>query len=402
MKKIYLINGVPYGSTSQVMLGVKNQASKENNQFYIVTGYSTHPNSLIVNDNYFCTGKYSKILHMLFSRITGMDGFFSILNTLKIIKSMKKNNVDLIHLHNLHGWYINIPMLFKFIKNNDIKVIWTLHDCWAFTGHCPHFDMIGCNKWRSKCHNCPQYKLYPQSLVDNSYFLYKCKKKWFTNVKDMVLVTPSKWLENMVGDSFLKEYPIYTINNGINLNVFKPIDSDLREKLDLENKFIILGVSFGWNEKKGLDIFIRLAKELNRDYKIILVGTDDEIDKKLPKNILSIHRTQNQYELAKIYTIADIFVNPTREEVLGLVNLESLACGTPVITFNTGGSPECIDSKTGIVVEKNNYLKIKQAIESSSKQMLFSSDDCIRRAKEFDEQIVYKKYVDIYHKILNK
>ena len=396
--RVVQINSGNIGSTGNIMLDISKKLTDNNIENYVCYPKSRDNLKKEINNSILIGNRYSRNLHLFLAKITGLNGYFSIIDTFLFLKKIKKIKPDIIHLHNLHNCYINLPMLFQYLKRDNVKVVWTLHDCWAFTGHCPHFDMIGCSKWRSKCHSCPQYKLYPQSLVDNSNFLYKCKRKWFTNVKNMVLVTPSKWLSNMVGDSFLKEYPVNVINNGIDLNVFKPTDSDLREEYGLENKLIILGVSFGWNEKKGLDIFIKLAKELNENYKIILVGTDDNTDKKLPKNIISIHRTQNQSELSKIYTMADIFVNPTREEVLGLVNIESNACGTPVITFNTGGSPECITFESGEIIFSNTVEELISKINLLSCK---KKDDlkCIKSAKRFDKNKKYLEYLKLYKNI---
>ena len=185
--------------------------------------------------------------------------------------------------------------------------------------------------------------------------MWKLKKKWFTGVKNMIIVTPSKWLAGLASESYLREYPIKVINNGIDLKVFKPTTGNFRERYKiLENKFIVLGVSFAWGKRKGLDCFVKMAKELGENYQIVLVGTDDDLDKQLPNNIISIHRTQNQKELAEIYTAADVFAMPTREENYPTVNMEAIACGTPVVTFDTGGSSEMLDEKSGIVVEKNS------------------------------------------------
>ena len=304
----------------------------------------------------------------------------------------------MIHLHNLHGWYINFPLLFKYIKKNNIRVIWTLHDCWTFTGHCPHFDMIGCEKWKTGCYQCPQIGEYPASYADISKWMYKHKKQWFTGVEDMTLVTPSEWLANLTRQSFLKDYPVKVINNGIDLSIFKPTESDFRKKYDLEDKFILLGVAFGWGKRKGLDVFIELSKRLDERYQIVLVGTDENVDKQLPKNIISIYRTQNQTELAEIYTAADLFVNPTREENFPTVNIESLACGTPIVTFRTGGSPEIIDESCGVVVEKDDIDGMQKEIERIYEKRPFGQEDCVKRAQNFDMNDKFAEYVELYER----
>jgi glycosyltransferase involved in cell wall biosynthesis len=229
--------------------------------------------------------------------------------------------------------------------------------------------------------------------------MYSLKKKWFTSVPSMTIVTPSEWLASLAKESYLKEYPIKTINNGIDLSVFKPTDSDFREKHQCEGKFLLLGVAFGWGRGKGLDVFLELAKRLNDRYQIVLVGTDNEVDKLLPPNIISVHRTQNAQELATLYSAADLFVNPTREDTFPTVNMESLACGTPVLTFNTGGSPEIIDEKTGSVVPCDDVDALYNEILDISASGRFSSEDCVERAKRYDRNSKFSEYVELFDTI---
>ena len=229
--------------------------------------------------------------------------------------------------------------------------------------------------------------------------MWQLKKQWFTGIKNFTIVTPSKWLAGLVKESYLKSYPVKVINNGINLNVFKPRKSDFREQYSIPpSRIIVLGVAFGWGYKKGLDCFIELAKELDKEkYQIVLVGTDDKVDEILPDNIISIHRTENQDELAEIYTAADVFVNPTREEVLGLVNIEAQACGTPVITFNTGGSPECVDENSGFVVDSFDelleVLNNRQYVEATRAL-------CIKSSRRFYDKMKYGEYLNLYNEVI--
>lgn len=394
--KLVSINAVPYGSTASIMVGVSETAKEYGFEYETVTGYSTHPADFVPDKNIVISGLFSKSLHILLSFITGYEGVFCVNNTHRLVRYLKKVKPDVIHLHNLHGHYLCLPVLFKYLRNQDAKVIWTLHDCWSFTGHCPHFDMIGCDKWKNGCYNCPLYRKYPQSMFDNSRKMHVLKKKWFTGVKNLTIVTPSSWLAGLVKQSFLKEYPVKVIHNGIDLTVFKPTGSDFREKYQCQDKFILLGVSFGWNNPKGLDVFIELAKTLPAHFQIVLVGTDEKTDALLPDNIISIHRTQNQKELAEIYTTADLFVNPTREEVLGLVNLESLACGTPVVTFCTGGCPECVDESCGYVIPKDDMDLLVEAICKARDSGLFDSQSCITKATQFDKNKKYLEYLALY------
>lgn len=298
------------------------------------------------------------------SRLLDNVGFTGKKSTAKFLEWADKYNPDLLWLHNLHGYYINIEMLFEWIKMRpDMQVKWTLHDCWAFTGHCTYFSMIGCEKWKSHCFDCPQTKEYP-----TSYFVSRCKsnydrkKKAFTGVNNMELITPSKWLANLAKESFLGEYPVEVRYNTIDTNIFKPRESDFRSKYGLGNKKIILGVAAIWDKRKGLEDFIRLSGMLDKNkYHIVVVGVTDNQLKGLPEGILGIQRTNNAIELAEIYTAADVFINTTYEDNYPTVNLEAKACGTPVITYNTGGSVESVDSDK--IVEQGDLEAVCELIE---------------------------------------
>lgn len=398
--KTAVINSVPYGSTGKIAYEISKEAEYYGYEVFQYMGYSSHPINDIKSSNALIGGRIDKAIHIVSSSVTGFNGCFSYFSTLELLSKIKKLNPDIIHLHNLHGWYINLPLLFRYIKKHNMKVVWTLHDCWSFTGHCPYFDIARCNKWKTGCHKCPQYKAYPQSLFDNSKFMYGLKKKWFTGVKNMTIVTPSEWLAGLVKQSFLRDYPVKVINNGIDLNTFKPTESDFRQKYRCENKYIVLGVAFGWDRRKGFDVFTEIANRLDGEkYQIVLVGTNEETDKLLPENIISIHRTQNQTELAEIYTAADVFANPTREENYPTVNMEAIACGTPVVTFNTGGSPEMLDTTCGTVVSKNDIDAMYEEIIRICETKPYSEKACLKRAESFDGKEKYREYMKLYEEI---
>lgn len=399
--RVVQINGGAKGSTGKIMMGIAEVARAQGHEVMCASPITTTNRDAGEDCGYYRIGTFnSRRVNVALARITGFNGCFAWFETYKLLKKIDEFKPDIIHLHNLHDSYINLPMLFSYIKKHNVPTVWTLHDCWAFTGQCPHFTMVKCDKWKAGCYGCPQYKEYPASLYDNTKKMWQLKKKWFSGVKNMTIVTPSEWLAGLAKESYLKEYPIQVINNGIDLDVFKPTKSDFREKYGISpSECVILGVSFGWNYKKGLDCFVKLRNELNEQYRIVLVGTDSSIDKQLPSGIVSIHRTQNQKELAEVYSAADVFFNPTREEVLGLVNLESLACGTPVVTFNTGGSPECIDEYSGIIVEEGDDIKTVFEKKTCANIM---EENCIKRAKQFKENEVYLKYLNIYTITLKK
>lgn len=334
-------------------------------------------------------------VHGLGTRIFDNTGFYSVKATKDFLKWVEEYDPDIIHLHNIHGYYINIKLLFEYLKKSGKPIVWTLHDCWAFTGHCAHYTFAGCGKWKTGCSKCPIKKEYPSSFViDNSKRNYKIKKDLFGGLKDLYLVTPSEWLKNEVKQSFLKEYPVKVFNNGINLETFKPIKNKFRQQYNLENKFILLGVANIWSKRKGIDDFINLSTVLDKKYQIVLVG--DIRDVKLPDNIIHIPHTNNIQELAEIYADADVFVNPTYEDNFPTTNLESLACGTPVITYKVGGSPEAIDENNGCIVPVGDINAIVSAIET----LKADSKCCVENAKRFDKEKCFDKYIELYKEIL--
>ncbi len=332
-------------------------------------------------------------LHGIKSRLLDAHGFGSNRATLRFIEWIKKYDPDIIHLHNLHGYYINVELLFEYLRTCGKRIIWTLHDCWAFTGHCCHFDYERCEKWKNECFCCPQSKEYPSSLFrDASRINYHRKKDLFCKIPNMSIVTPSQWLADVAKQSFLKEYPIHVINNGIDLDRFRPTESDFSKKHGFEGKKIILGVSSVWNDKKGLSDFIELSRIIDDSYKVVLVGLNKKQLKKLPDNIYGIQRTNDIRELCKIYTAAYVFVNPSVEETMGLTTAEALACGTQVIVYNRTAVPEVVDEHCGIVLDENTPM----AIVKNLYKLNFSKEDCIKRSRAFDKKCKYLEYIDLY------
>lgn len=391
--RIMQINSVPYGSTGRIMFAIAGQARRMGHTVFCTTGFSWHKAD---QPHYFLTsGIVEKELHTVLAKCTGYNGYFSHHATRRLLRFMDSYRPDVIHLHNLHGWYLNLPMLFHYIKANRIPVVWTLHDCWAFTGQCAHFAYAGCGRWREGCGHCPQLNRYPQSYVDRTEFLLREKRELFSGVERMTIVTPSQWLAGMAGQSFLGEYPIRVIPNGIDLDTFRPRErSDL--SFDTGGKKLILGVSLGWDQRKGLDVFTELADRLGPAYQIVLVGTDRETDRSLPEGIISIHRTHDRRELAELYSAADVFVNPTREDTFPTVNLEALACGTPVITFENGGSAECLDESCGCAVPPEDIAALQREILRVCTTSPYSRAACRERAKGFDADEQFKKYIGLY------
>ncbi len=394
--RVLQINSVcGYGSTGRITTDLYKVLEEQGHECLIAYGRGTAPEGI---NSYKIGTNLDNYLHVARTRLIDQHGYGSKRSTIELVKKIKEYNPDIIHLHNLHGYYLNLKILFNYLAESNKPVLWTLHDCWAFTGHCAHFDYIGCDKWKSECRNCPQKKEYPSSyFFDNSHQNFTHKKELFTKLDNLMIITPSQWLANLVEKSFLNKYPVQVINNGIDLEVFKKMPSDFRKKYNLEEKKVILGVANLWNKRKGLDSFVELSSKLDDNYLIVLVGVTERQKEHLPENILGITRTNNIRELSEIYTAADIFVNPTLEEVLGLVNLEALACGTPVITYDSGGSPECIDLKCGISVEKDNIRALVSEIIDFDFDR-YKIEDCIDRANLFEKNIKYMEYISKYIK----
>ena len=330
-------------------------------------------------------------LHGLRSRLFDDTGFGSKRATKRFIEWVKSYDPDVVHLHNIHGYYINIELLFRYLAEAEKPVIWTLHDCWSFTGHCAYFDYAECDRWKTGCHNCPQKKEYPSSmLADRSKKNWEEKKKLFTAVKDMVFVTPSEWLAEILGQSYFGKYPVKVINNDIDLSVFRPTEGDFREKNGLTGKKMLLGVASVWDRRKGLKDYIKLSEKLDDNYRIVLVGLSEEQIKQLPENVIGISRTNNTKELAEIYTAADYFLNLTYEDNYPTVNLEAQACGTPVISYRTGGSTESA-VRFGTVVEKGAVGDVLKLIQSSPE---------FEKSLDFEESRGHavEKYMELYRR----
>lgn len=398
-KVLVEINSNNYASTGNIMFGVANEARKNNYDVYTCCKRSRFSLKRHYDNQIYIGVWLERVLSEKLSYITGLKGHFNVIGTALFINKINKIKPDIIHLHSLVDTYININMLFSFIKKNNIPTVWTFHDPWAFTGQCIVYDTIKCNKWINGCHNCELVHKYPKSIIDLSNFLWKEKKNNISLIDNLTIVTPSKWLENETKKSFLKDSKIITINNAIDLNTFKPIDNDFRQKYNLDNKYIILGVAYEWTYYKGIDVFNKLANDLNENYQIVLIG---KIEKSsfVNKKIITIEKTYNQEELVKIYSTANLFANPTRADNFPTVNMEALACETPVLTFNTGGSPEVIDKTCGSVVEKDDYDSFLNEIIRICETKPYSKENCLLRSKQFSVEDKYKEYIKLFNDIL--
>lgn len=349
--------------------------------------------------------------HGLESRLFDNQGLASRIATRNFLKKLEDIRPTIIHLHNIHGYYLNYPLLFQYLASNNIPIVWTLHDCWPFTGHCAYFDYAKCDRWKTACHTpCPCKGNYPKSiLADFSERNYSLKKKYFTSVSNINFVPVSYWLGDLLAQSFFSNYPIEVIHNGIDLDIFKPYNDKnvVLEKYNLLGKIIVLGVASEWDERKGMRDFFKLREMLPTTYSIVLVGVNGRQQKSLPDGIVGLCRTHNQQELSQLYSCADIFLNLTYEDNYPTTNLEAIACGTPVLTYNTGGSPESVSPNTGWVVEKGDVDSVAQIVKSQIQ--LKEEDRCKQRylcrekaLKEFEKGIRFHDYIKLYERILSK
>lgn len=301
-------------------------------------------------------------VHGMATRLFDLQGFASVNSTNNFLKKIDQYQPDVLHLHNLHGYYINIKLLFNYIKEKKVKTVWTLHDCWPITGHCVHFVNVSCEKWKTQCYSCPLTKDYPASyLIDNSRKNYQRKKKIFQGVENMTILVPSKWMAEKVKESFLNNYKLKVIYNGIDIERYHPVKSDFRKRYKIDDKIVVLGVANVWSERKGLKTFIELANLLNESYRIVLIGLNKEQIQGLPINIIGIERTDTVEELVKAYTAADVFVTPSTEETFGLTVAESIACGTWPIVYEGTACAEVVEHSIGEIVPRN-VAEIQKAI----------------------------------------
>lgn len=382
---------------SQLALGVEAAGGTS----LMIYGRETVPESL-KSKAYRMESPLGVRLHGVQARLFDAAGLSSAVATRRLLAKLDAFSPDIVHLHNLHGYYIHYSILFDYIKKKRIPVVMTLHDCWTFTGHCSNYTYVGCDRWQKGCHHCPQRKEYPASwLLDRSQKNYRLKQKVFQGVEEMMLVTPSRWLAGECKKSFLGEYPVCVIPNGIDLSQFVPTPSDIKKQFGLENKRVLLAVSTAWGDgRKGLDDIIRLPELLPKDCKVVVVGVTQKEAAKLPPSIVAIERTNNVRELAQWYSAADVFINPTCEDNYPTVNLEAIACGTPVVTYPVGGSPEAvIPGVTGYVTEKADVWELARM---SLKAMELKHEGLDDYGSGFGLDCFVEKYISLYQQLCQK
>lgn len=402
MKTLLQINTVVNrGSTGRIAEEIGKIAMQAGWNSYIAYGrQQAHSSSDLIRIG----NRMDCYMHVLQTRLWDRHGLGSKKATMRLVEQIREISPDIIHLHNIHGYYLNYPILFEYLSTTNIPIVWTLHDCWSFTGHCPYFDFVRCEKWRSKCYKCIQTKKYPASwFIDRSETNFIEKRMYFNKIKNLTLVPVSNWLDNLIKDSFLLGNNTVVIHNGIDLDTFFPRPS-IKNKLGLQNHFVILGVANIWEERKGLDDFILLSNKVSSDVVIILIGLSKKQMQEIPSNIIGLERTDSVEQLAEYYSTADLFVNLTQEDNFPTTNLEALACGTPIVTYRTGGSIEAITPETGFIVEKGNIDSILTAIQTvrvNGKKKYISI--CRKHAmSNYNHIQCFDKYINLYNSLLLK
>ena len=400
-KKVFYVSGaLNFGAPGRIVEQIGLLAQK--NGYECLVAHSSRNENPSQLQHYAMTTKCQEVVHALGAKFLDLHGLLSTKQTKELVKRIKEYQPDIIHLHNIHGYFCNFKVLFEYLDSINTPVVWTMHDCWPFTGRCFHFVGANCYKWKSGCYKCKAEPGYTVSkYVDRSKSMYELKKRLFSSVRNMTMVPVSDWQASFLKDSFLKCHKIHTIHNGVDLKCFQPMNGDhLRVRHGIEEKFVILGVASPWSTRKGLDDFYILRNVLPEQYAIILVGLKPEQIKQLPAGIIGISRTESQKELAEYYSMANAFVNLTYLDTFPTVNLEALACGTPVITYRTGGSPEAVDESTGIVVEQGNLEELVKSIKYLREHPL-SSQACRERAERlFDKDKCFEEYITLYDTLL--
>ena len=400
--KILQINCIANScSTGRIAEQIGELAQQEGWESYIAYGqYAYTSSSKLIR----IANKFDLGIHFIETRLLDRHGLSSRLATKRLIKKVKEINPDIIHLHNIHGYYLNYPILCDYLISSGKPVVWTMHDCWALTGHCAYFDTANCERWKSGCFQCPLKSIYPKSIfADRSQKNYTQKTQWFTALDNLTIVAVSGWLNDIVKQSILKEKRLELIHNGIDIKRFHPVEN-VDNHYHFQGKKVLLGVVASWTVEKGFYDFISLSKHISDEYCIVMVGVNDSMKKKLPHNIIGINKTENLETLSQLYSRALVLLTLSHNDTFPTTNLEALACGTPVITYPTGGSPEAVDDKTGFVVEAGDFDKVIEAIKIiDTNGKAYYSQNCRTRALEyFDKDKQFAKYIELYKSITNQ
>lgn len=396
---------VKNGSTGRITEQIGDLALARGWDSLIV--YSGRPKNVSNSRLIQCGNYLDSVLHAVETRLFDRHGLGSRRATKRLIRQLLELKPDILHLHNIHGYYINYEVLTNYIVANNIPVVWTFHDFWPITGHCSYFSDINCEKWINQCHSCPKISYYPKSLgFDNSKNNYKLKKKLFSSISNLTIVPVSKWAGSLVDKSFLRNKRVIPIYNGVDLSVFQPQGNQNELKLKYgfdSNCKVLLALATTWGKRKGWFDYIELAGMLPENIKIVLVGVTQKQKHELPASIITIARTESVTQLAELYSLADIVMNLSYQETFGLTTVEGFACGTPSIVYNCTASPELMSKDVGELVEPGDLDGVVNAINALLlRGKEFYSSNCIERAKMlFSHEDRFNDYIDLYEEIIS-
>lgn len=396
MKVLFINSDYGSGSTGRIVRDLKLELERQGNECLALYGRENCCNDQNVNR---IGDKFSVYGHVAMTRFADRQGFASTSATRKALKQIDAFQPDIIHLHNLHGSYLDCKVLFDYLKTENIPILWTLHDCWSFTGHCSNYSAVGCNKWKTGCYGCPQTREYPKSFFDNSKNNYSKKEYCFNHCRNLQITTVSKWLKDEVKQSYLKKYPVSIVPNGVDLDTFQPgAASAMRKRLKVEGKRVLISVASVWGPRKGLKLLLELAQRMGDEYRLIIVGIDLAQDT-LPPNVIAVRRTDSIEELADLYRAADVFVNASVEETFGMVSLEALACGKPVVTNSFTANPELINDSCGVLVSDYSVDGYIKAIVDTGVWNM-REEDCRKRAEQYSHKRMINGYISLYRSMI--
>ncbi len=400
--KIMHINATYNVGSTGVIVNDLHTLSSENGIDSYVSYSSSDKTADEIKNGYIIGNKLSKKLHALFCRIGGKQAYFSKRATKKLIRHIKTVNPDVVHLHNLHSNYIHLNNLLEYLAKENVNTVITLHDCWFYTGGCFHYTADKCSKWLNSCGDCPKrLKDTPAYFKDNSAKILADRKKYLGAIKNLTVVGVSQWIADEAERTFFKDKKVCTIYNGVDTDFFTPTSSDFREKYGLQNKFVILGAANKWLSPINAETLKMVTEKLSDDCVLVIIGCTEKQKSGLPDNVLPLGYISDRDELRKMYSMADVFANCTREESLSLINVEAQSCGTPVVTYRNTGAQETVDNKCGFSVESGNaeeFLNTILKVKELEKEIL--SDDCRDWVKtKFQREENYNKYINLYKKL---
>jgi len=402
--RIVEINSVNRGSTGNIMLGVASVA--RDNGYDVLVCYPKSRDNMLKykKGDYLIGNRFSRNVGRLLSQHFKSEHCIHICSTLRLICKLKRFHPDVIHIHNIHDSFLNFPLFFRYIKSAGMPIVWTLHDCWLYTGHCTHYVGTGCNMWQIECKDCKYYDQYPHSSYDDSSYNFKLKQRILLGLGHKLVLAPvSKWLADELKKSFLKNVKCQVMSNGIDMDVFKPITAaGVRDKYGIPDGRIILAAATEWSDRKGLRDYYMLAKMLSKNEYIVLVGIGNDLIENLPAGIVGVKRTDSKEDMAKLYSLANVVLSLSYAETFGLTIIESIACGTPVVAYNNTAQPELINSENGLIVETGNvdavYAAIQQIFAQKKETWSFLCRQSI--VNKYDEQKLYKEYLNVFKQVI--